>query len=223
MTIRYLAILATTAAMVFIAMVGEGAAQSSQQSSGCSIQQASDAALQQQIALIDAAKVNVPEFFTGANSCINPNLFKSFDLSSLIPDAAGFLQGGLAGTAENLLNQAKTQLCGVLNEQMNKLLGRLRSTITDFSSSIGSELSSILGGSTGGLQLPNIPNVGQYDFSRISEVPSNGGQTTNQTPVEQTPPSSQFTIQGQTKQTPTATSVAPKSGSGFADSIFGTR
>ena len=53
-----------------------GAAPAAAQTSGnnCLVRQAADAAVQRQIALIDAAKVNPSSFFNGPNSCIAGDL-----------------------------------------------------------------------------------------------------------------------------------------------------
>lgn len=136
----------------------------------CGVEAAADAALQQQIALIDAAKVNVPDFFSGANSCINSNLLQSFNLSNMIPDLAGFMQGGIQDITNNLLSQAKQQVCKLLDQQLEKTIGKMKEAVGNVNSSVGSELASLLGSSTSGLNMPNISGLGQYDFSSSNGV-----------------------------------------------------
>lgn len=132
-------------------------------SSNCSIKQAAQTALQRRIALIDAAKVNPNEFFSGSNSCINTSLLSSFDLSKFVPDLANFLSSSVTEVGKQALNMAKQQVCQVLNQQLNQVVNNINSTLSGFSSQLGSELSGLMGG--GSINLPNTSGIGQYKFS----------------------------------------------------------
>lgn len=160
-------------AVLAIAVLGSFAALSQRQARAqtaedCIVQQAADAALQRQIAMIDAAKVNVPEFFSGANSCINPNLLQSFDLSMAIPDLAGFLQNGIIGLAQQALDQAKQQVCSVLNSQLSGLIGGLKGAIRNYESKVGQELAGIVSQGTGSLDRIDLTGLGNYNFGTSS-------------------------------------------------------
>lgn len=191
-----------------------GFSQETQGGANCEIEAAADAALQQQIALIDAAKVNVPDFFSGSNSCINENLLKSFDLSSMIPDLAGFMQGGAQNIAQDLINQAKHQVCKVLNDQLEKTILKMRQAVGHVNDNVGDELAAMLGGTTSGLKVPSIKGIGQYDFNNNQQSNSN---TNSYVPPQQ--PVQQFQLRGvpdnnfkpqetRTQQSPADTSIS---------------
>ncbi len=135
----------------------------------CGVEQAAQAALQRRLAVIDAAKVNPSEFFTGANSCISPDLLKSFDLSALIPDLAGFLTGGIQQIAQQALNQAKQKACDILNEQINSVIGKINDTTSSFNSGLTGDLAGILG-SPFSITTPSNPNYGSYDLSSLGDT-----------------------------------------------------
>ena len=84
---------ATFAGLAVSAAIFAASPASAQGAGGCGITQAADAAVQRQIALLDAAKVDSSEFFNGANSCLGSNLLDSLDLSNLIPTSFDFLGG----------------------------------------------------------------------------------------------------------------------------------
>lgn len=136
------------------------------QAATCGVEQAANAALQRRLAVIDAAKVNPSEFFTGANSCIDANLLKSFDLSAMIPDLAGFLSGGIQNIAQQAINAAKQKACEVLNEQINGVIGKINDTTSSFNSGLSGELSGILGSSFS-ITKPNTSGYGSYDLSSL--------------------------------------------------------
>ncbi|WP_234625015.1 hypothetical protein RMS29_027685 (plasmid) [Agrobacterium rosae] len=134
----------------------------------CGVEQAAQAALQRRLAVIDAAKVNPSEFFTGANSCISPDLLKSFDLSAMIPDLAGFLSGGIQGIAQQAINQAKQKACDILNEQVNGVIGKINDTTSSFNSGLTGDLAGILGSSFS-ISAPSGANYGSYDLSSLGD------------------------------------------------------
>lgn len=160
---------AAAASVLTIFALASAQAEAASSSAGCGIQQASELALQRRLAVIDAAKVNTPDFFSGANSCISPDLLRSFDLSSLIPDLAGFLSGGVQGLAQQALNAAKSQVCEVINGQINKVIGQINGATGQFQTSIGGNLASLFGNS-GTMSAPSLPNFGNYSFPDMSSV-----------------------------------------------------
>ena len=100
---------ATFAGLVVWAAVFAASPASAQGASGCGITQAADAAVQRQIALLDAAKVDSSEFFNGANSCLGANLLDSLDLSNLIPTSFDFLGGAADQLINGLMQKAQQQ------------------------------------------------------------------------------------------------------------------
>lgn len=158
----------------------------------CGVEQAAQAALQRRLAVIDAAKVNPSEFFTGANSCISPDLLKSFDLSQMIPDLAGFLSGGIQNIAQQAINAAKQQVCEVLNEQINSVIGKINDTTSSFNSGLSGDLAGILGSSfsinapsTSGYGSYNLSSLGNnFDFNGLSNAVNNVGTNVQSTVSE---------------------------------------
>lgn len=146
--------------------LGASGQEAQAQAGGCMVQQAADAAVQRQIAMIDAAKVNPSEFFSGANSCIAPALLQRIDLSNFIPSAANFLSSGVESMIGNLIQQAQQKICEALNSQLQQLVGKLNSVGGSFQSQLPGELASILGGSNSftPVTLPAIGGIGQYDM-----------------------------------------------------------
>lgn len=132
----------------------------------CGVEQAAKAALERRLAVIDAAKVNPSEFFTGANSCISPDLLKSFDLSMMIPDLAGFLSGSIQQIAQQAINQAKQKACDVLNDQINSVIGKINDSTSSFNSGLTGDLAGILGSSFS-ISAPGIEGYGSYELSSV--------------------------------------------------------
>lgn len=135
-------------------------------SGGCGVEQAAQAALQRRLAVIDAAKVNPSDFFTGSNSCISADLLKSFDLSTLIPDLAGFLSGGVQQLAQQAINAAKQQACQVLNDQISGVIGKINGATSSFNGGLSGDLAGILGKSLP-IGKPSTPGYGSYKFSSL--------------------------------------------------------
>lgn len=134
----------------------------------CSVKAAADAAVQRQITLIDAAKVNPSDFFDGANSCIATNLLQQFDLSNLIPDLSGFLTSAAQNLITQALNTAKQQVCSVLNSQLQNVINQINSKLYAFRSTLSADLSKLLNGSTSTITLPNVTGIGTYTFNSSS-------------------------------------------------------
>lgn len=156
------------AAMVAACLGFGGAAQA--QTTDCLVKQAADAALQKQIATLDAAKVNPHDFFSGPNSCISDSLLSRIDLSNLIPDLASLITGAIDSMISNIINAAQQKICSLLNSQLQNITQLINQRLYSFQSQLGGQLSGILsqGGSFTQLQLPNIPGIGQYAMSGSS-------------------------------------------------------
>ncbi|GAA5544294.1 MULTISPECIES: hypothetical protein [Hyphomicrobiales] len=155
------------------------AAPASAQSTGCGIQQAADLAVQRQIALLDAAKVDSSQYFNGANSCLGSSLLNSFDLSNLIPTSFDFLGNIGSQLIDQIIQQATQQVCQVLNNQLQNIVGKINNQMYSFDSAIGSQMSDLLGGSGSSISpinIPNLPNIGQYTFT-TSTVSGSGSPT----------------------------------------------
>jgi hypothetical protein len=134
-----------------------------QTGSNCLVRQAADAAVQRQIALIDAAKVNPSAFFNGPNSCIAGDLLKRFDLSNLIPDLSGFLTGAAQGLIGSVIDAAKRQVCQILDDQLRDSIRSINQQMGSFQSSVSSDLFRQLNGSISPISLPNISGLGSYN------------------------------------------------------------
>ncbi len=179
----------------------------------CLVRQAADAAVQRQIALIDAAKVNPSSFFNGPNSCIAGDLLKRFDLSNLIPDIQSAVTGEAIRAVTSLLDQAKRQVCQILDQQLMNTIGSINSQMRSFQSSISGDLFRQLNGSISPITLPNIANLGQY-----THVTNEGTGSALNLPQTQT---SIPAVQTGTSQSNTSSTIAiPQSsgtttGSGF--------
>jgi hypothetical protein len=175
--------------------------------SGCGIQQAADLAMQRQIALLDAAKVDSSKFFNGANSCLGANLLKSFDLSNLIPSSMDFLGSIGSSLIDNVIQQATQQVCQVLNNQLQDIVGKINGQMFNFNSLMGSQMSDLLGGSgssISAINIPNLPNMGQYTFTSAS-VPTSDNPTS---PIFQ-PPAGNSGVNGSQTGTPAGTATTP--------------
>jgi len=144
----------------------------------CGIQQAADLAVQRQLTLIDAAKTNTSEFFSGAKSCIANELLSSIDLSTLIPDLSGFLTSAATTAFTKLIETAKQKICDIVNEQINSVISQINQKLYQFQSSITGDLSSLLQGSFSPIKAPNISGFGMQTLAQ-----PNTGSTTVFTPV----------------------------------------
>ena len=151
-------------------MLITAAACSAASAQDCLVKQAADAAVQRQIAMLDAAKVNPSEFFSGANSCISPMLLQKIDLSKFIPSVQDFLSSGAQSMINNLIQQAQAQVCQILNQQLSNLVSRINSAGSSFQSQLGSQLAGLLGGQNAfnPIQLPGVGGIGQYNF--VSQI-----------------------------------------------------
>ncbi len=170
--------------------------------STCSVKAAADAAVQRQITLIDAAKVNPSDFFDGANSCIATNLLQQFDLSNLIPDLSGFLTSAAQNLITQALNTAKQQVCSILNSQLQNVINQINSKLYAFRSTLSADLSKLLNGSTSTIMLPNVTGIGTYTFnassSSLGSVLGVGSSSTTTTTTTDTSSGSSATSSGTT-------------------------
>ena len=182
----------------------------------CAIKQAADLAVQKQITLIDAAKVNPSEFFNGANSCISTDILKSMDLSKLIPDLSGLLTSASQDLVNNLINKAKEKVCSKLNEQLNDVIGKINSKLGDFESKIDSKLAGLLNGSITTISTPNVSGIGQYDLTGIGSEAFQGVDLPQ-------PQSMNYSITGQspTGQSTQSSVAAPATSSNSAPATQG--
>lgn len=198
-------------------LVLAGATPAAAQSTGnnCLVRQAADAAVQRQIALIDAAKVNPSSFFNGPNSCIAGDLLKRFDLSNLIPDLSGFLTSAATSLISSVIDAAKRQVCQVLDDQLRETIRSINQQMTSFQSSITGDLFRQLNGSISPITIPNISGIGSYNLIQNSAF----GSALNLT---QTPQSASPVVVQQGASVPAAAPVisAPAPSGGNFGGMF---
>lgn len=209
--VRSSILLAAVAGGLALAVPAPAHAQST--GNNCLVRQAADAAVQRQIALIDAAKVNPSSFFNGPNSCIAGDLLKRFDLSNLIPDLSGFLTSAATNLVQSVIDQAKRQVCQILDDQLRDTIGSINRQMNSFQSSITGDLFRQLNGSITPISLPSITNIGSYNHVQNSAF----GSALNLNPTQ----TSTTVVQPDTSQSSsTSTIVIPPSsgtttGTGF--------
>lgn len=110
----------------------------------CIVQEAAQAALNRQVELIEAAKVDVSDFFTGESSCINNNLLNTIDFSVMIPDLAALINDGVIDAARGLMQDARNQVCEAINDQVADVVGDINGTLNVFETSLSEPLDGIL-------------------------------------------------------------------------------
>lgn len=146
--------------LIAAAASGQALGQSDPQ---CPVEAAADAALQRQVALLDAVKVDPAEFFNGARSCIDQSLLRNFDLSMAIPDPMGLLQSIAQSIGNNVLDAAKQKACDVLNEQLGGAVGQMRqvlNTVRSPDEAVQAALDRVTNRS--GLDRISLAGLGQY-------------------------------------------------------------
>ncbi|CAX17128.1 protein of unknown function; putative exported protein (plasmid) [Methylorubrum extorquens DM4] len=183
-------------------------AQTGSTGSNCLVRQAADAAVQRQIALIDAAKVNPSAFFNGPNSCIAGDLLKRFDLSNLIPDLSGFLTGGAQTLIGSVIDAAKRQVCQILDDQLRDTIRSINQQMGSFQNSVSGDLFRQLNGSISPISLPNISGLGSYNHVQNSAFGS--ALTTSQAPQSTSP----VLVQQDSAQPSASTAISTPSPSG---------
>jgi hypothetical protein len=100
----------------------------------CLVEEAAQAALQREIELIKATATDVESTFNGPNGCINTDIFNDFDLSVAIPDLAGMLSSATTNLITDAINNARSQVCQAINDQVEGVVGNARGTVSDFNS-----------------------------------------------------------------------------------------
>ena len=195
-----------------LAFVGAPAAQAQSTGTNCLVRQAADAAVQRQIALIDAAKVNPSSFFNGPNSCIAGDLLRRFDLSNLIPDLSGFLTGAAQNLISSVIDQAKRQVCQILDNQLRDTIGSINQQMGGYQNSLSGDLFRQLNGSISPISLPSINGLGSYNHVQNSAFGSalNLAQGQTSTPV---------VVQQDTSQPAAASTIAVPTQSGTGSSF----
>ncbi|WP_245239820.1 hypothetical protein [Methylobacterium variabile] len=153
----------------------------------CLVRQAADAAVQRQIALIDAAKVNPQSFFTGQNSCIAGDLLKRFDLSNLIPDIQSVVTNAAINAFSGVMDAAKRQVCQILDSQLQNTISSINRQMGSFQSSIGGDLFRQLNGSIMPISIPNITGIGTYQRLRDDQINTLGSINLSQA-LQSSPP-----------------------------------
>lgn len=119
----------------------------------CLVTEAAQAALDRQMAIIESSAVDVEDIFSGPDSCINPDIMNSFDLSGLILDPLSWVSGSVTDAISGAITDAKQQVCQAIQDQIDDTVGNVNGAITDHSSSLSSELDGILQSGWDGMQL----------------------------------------------------------------------
>lgn len=197
-------------------LAGPGPAHANPSSTNCIVQQAAAAAVQRQIALIDAAKVNPSAFFNGPSSCVAANLLQSINLSNLIPDLSGFLTSAAQGIINGVIDAAKRQVCQILDQQLYETIGSINQSMMGYQSSLPSSLYTQLNGSITPVVIPNINGIGTYNHVQ----PTGFGPAVNLTPTVTRPPTAPAVA---TPPAAAATTVPPatRSGTGWGGAFGG--
>lgn len=195
-----------------------GPARADSTSTNCLVRQAANAAVQRQIALIDAAKVNPSAFFNGPNSCVAANFLQSINLSNLIPDLSGFLTSAAQGIINGVIDAAKRQVCQILDQQLYETIGSINQSMMGYQSSLPSSLYLQLNGSITPVVIPNINGIGTYAHVQ----PTGFGPAVNLTPNVTRPPTAPV-VAPAAGTPPPATTVPPASrpGTGWGGAFGG--
>lgn len=173
----------------------------------CLVSQAADAAQQRQLAMLDAAKINPQDFFSGPQSCISSALLQNFDLSNFIPDLAGMLTGGIGNMISSVINQAQQQVCSILNSQIRDVVQQMNSVSGQFDSSLSGQLRGVLG-SGSSMRMPSYPGYGQYNFNQPPSYGSVFGASSGSSPAPVSAPPANYTY-------------TPSSSNTFGAQLFG--
>jgi hypothetical protein len=175
----------------------------------CPVSKAADAALQREVAMLDSLKVNPADFFSGAKSCIDSSLLRTFDISGIIPDPLGLVQQLAQSIGDNVLDAAKQKACDVLNDQLGNAVGGMRSVMNQVVSpdqAVQDALDRVTNRS--GLNRINLTGLGSYGAPKNSIIPQS---------VSFTPPTIQNFQQQAPSPTPSAAPSSPLSSSGASD------
>ncbi len=161
----------------------------------CPVAAAADAALQREIQLLDGLKVNPGDFFSGAKSCIDNSLLRTFDLSSIIPDPLNLVRMVTDQLGQDVLNAAKQKVCDVLNDQLGNAVGSMRRVMNQVVSPdqmVQEALDRVT--NRNGLDRINLSGLGGYgsgsqNYNSLSSPVLSAPRVQNvQSPVPSTPP-----------------------------------
>lgn len=119
----------------------------------CLVQDAAQAALERELALIEALAVDPADSFRGPDSCVNMDMLSSLDLSTLIPDLSGLLTSFSFDAINGLISDAQTQVCRQINDAISGSIDDATAAVTQFNSGLTSELSGVLTNGWGDLGL----------------------------------------------------------------------
>jgi len=120
---------------------------------GCLVEEAAQAALERELALIEELAADPEDSFSGPQSCINSDIFSSLDLSMLIPDLAGMLSSFSTDAITGIIQDAQAQACRAINDAMSDAIGGATDRMSSFSSGLSGELQGILDNGWEGLDL----------------------------------------------------------------------
>lgn len=130
---------ASSKALAAVAILWAGQAQAQ-----CIVEEAAQAALDREIALIEALATDVDEIFNGPNGCIDASIFQEFDLSIAIPDLAGMLTSAATNLITDAINAAQTKVCQEINNAIDGTIGEAQTVVNNFSSGLSDELQNAL-------------------------------------------------------------------------------
>lgn len=110
----------------------------------CLVEDAANAAYQEQLKAIGTATPDVESIFSGPASCVNTDLLDQFDLSNLIPDPLGLVTDAVTDAVTNAIQNAKQQVCQAINEKVTGTINDVQGTITDHRGTLSVELQNVL-------------------------------------------------------------------------------
>lgn len=110
----------------------------------CLVEEAAEAAYNQQLEVIQATAVDVESIFSGPSSCISTELLTQFDLSSLIIDPLGLITGQVTNTITNAIQSAQQQICQAINEKISATVNNVHGTITTYRGTLNNDLQNVL-------------------------------------------------------------------------------
>lgn len=129
-----------------VALAGPVAAQ-------CLVQDAAQASLERELALIEALAVDPADSFRGPDSCVNMDMLSSLDLSNLIPDLSGLITSFSFDAINGLISDAQAQVCRQINDAISGSISDATAAVTNFNSGLTDELSGVLSNGWGDLGL----------------------------------------------------------------------
>ena len=110
----------------------------------CLVEEAAQAALERELELIRELAADPEDSFSGPDSCIAADIFNSFDLSTAIPDLAGFVATLPSQAIAAAINGAKEKACRAIEDTVSDSIGGAQDRLNIFDSTLSEELSGIL-------------------------------------------------------------------------------